>query len=96
MFPAAAGAPVTHRWGGPFAVPRDWSMSIAFDRASGLARAGGLGARRRRLEHLRPHARGPRARAGSDLTALPWVGHVSRRWEPEPLRAAGARLIPAS
>ena len=46
-FPAAAGAAVTHRWGGAFAVPRDWSMSIAFDRGSGMARAGGLrGARR--------------------------------------------------
>ncbi len=26
------------------------------------------------------------------LTALPWVGHRSRRWEPEPLRWVGANL----
>ena len=26
----------------------------------------------------------------SDLTTLPWVGHRSPRWEPEPLRFAGA------
>ena len=25
----------------------------------------------------------------TDLTALPWVGHRSRRWEPEPLRWLG-------
>ena len=25
LFPAAAGAQVTHRWGGFFAAPRDWS-----------------------------------------------------------------------
>jgi hypothetical protein len=25
----------------------------------------------------------------SDLTRLPWVGHRSRRWEPEPLRWLG-------
>ena len=25
----------------------------------------------------------------SDLLTLPWVGHRSRRWEPEPLRWAG-------
>jgi hypothetical protein len=25
----------------------------------------------------------------SDLTALPWVGHHSRTWEPEPARWAG-------
>ena len=27
--------------------------------------------------------------AGSELVTLPWVGHVSRRWEPEPLRFLG-------
>ena len=27
------------------------------------------------------------------LTRLPWVGHVSPRWEPEPLRCLGARLV---
>lgn len=26
---------------------------------------------------------------GSALTRLPWVGHRSRRWEPEPLRWLG-------
>jgi hypothetical protein len=26
----------------------------------------------------------------SELTALPWVQHRSRRWEPEPLRWLGA------
>ena len=41
LFPAAAGATVTHRWGGFFAAPRDWSMSVAYDPSSGLARAGG-------------------------------------------------------
>jgi hypothetical protein len=25
----------------------------------------------------------------SELTGLPWVGHRSRRWEPEPLRWLG-------
>ena len=25
----------------------------------------------------------------TELTRLPWVGHRSRRWEPEPLRWAG-------
>ncbi len=26
----------------------------------------------------------------TDLTRLPWVGHRSRKWEPEPLRWLGA------
>jgi hypothetical protein len=25
----------------------------------------------------------------TEITALPWVGHRSRRWEPEPLRYLG-------
>jgi hypothetical protein len=28
----------------------------------------------------------------TERTELPWVGHRSRRWEPEPLRWAGANL----
>src|SRR3712207_7969363 len=32
-FPAAASAAITHRWGGPLAVPRDWSMGIGCDRS---------------------------------------------------------------
>ena len=28
-------------------------------------------------------------RRDTELTRLPWVGHVSRRWEPEPLRWLG-------
>ena len=27
------------------------------------------------------------------LTSLPWVGHHSRRWEPEPLRYLGVRGV---
>ena len=31
------------------------------------------------------------ARLRTELTELPWVGHHSRRWEPEPLRWLGVR-----
>ncbi len=31
--------------------------------------------------------------SSSDLVTLPWVGHRSRRWEPEPLRWAGVNLV---
>jgi glycine/D-amino acid oxidase-like deaminating enzyme len=95
-FPAAAQATITHRWGGVFAVPRDWSMSIAFDRASGLARAGGLAGHGvvasslcgRTLADLILDRE-------SELTSLPWVGHDSGRWEPEPARVVAQRLITA-
>jgi hypothetical protein len=29
------------------------------------------------------------------LTSLPWVGHRSPEWEPEPLRTIGARAVAA-
>ncbi|UGS39213.1 NAD(P)/FAD-dependent oxidoreductase [Capillimicrobium parvum] len=95
-FPAAAGAAITHRWGGPLAIPRDWSMSIGCDRAAGLAWAGGLSGHGivaanvcgRTLADL---IRGER----TPLTALPWVGHASPPWEPEPLRMLGARGVAA-
>ena len=29
----------------------------------------------------------------TDLTSLPWVGHHTRNWEPEPIRFIAARLI---
>jgi hypothetical protein len=29
----------------------------------------------------------------TERTALPWVGHGSRRWEPEPLRWLGVRAM---
>jgi hypothetical protein len=32
----------------------------------------------------------------TELTALPWVGHRVRRWEPEPLRWAAVRGIYAA
>src|SRR5690606_4347082 len=32
---------ITHRWGGPLGVPRDWFPSVGMDRATGLAWAGG-------------------------------------------------------
>jgi glycine/D-amino acid oxidase-like deaminating enzyme len=93
LFPAAADAAVTHRWGGPLGVPRDWHASVSFDRSTGIARAGGYVGDGLSTTNL----------AGRTLTdllldrqtalsALPWVGHASRPWEREPLRFIGANL----
>lgn len=90
MFPAVRGHKVTHRWGGVLGIPRDWHASVGYDPASGLAHAGGYvgdGVATTNLagRTLRDLVLGTE----SDLTALPWVGHVSPRWEPEPLRWLG-------
>jgi glycine/D-amino acid oxidase-like deaminating enzyme len=91
LFPALGSAPpITHRWGGPLGVPRDWTASVGFDRTAGLAWGGGyvgdgVGTSNLAGRTLADLITG----VDSDLTTLPWVGHRSRRWEPEPLRWLG-------
>ncbi len=95
-FPAAAQAAVTHRWGGVFAVPRDWSMSISFDRATGMARAGGLAGHGLVASSLCGRTLADLILdRDTELTSLPWVGHRSGRWEVEPARLVAQRLITA-
>jgi glycine/D-amino acid oxidase-like deaminating enzyme len=94
MFPAAAKARVTHRWGGVFAAPRDWSMGLGFDRETGLGWGGGYSGHGVVASHLAGRTLADLVLdRESELTALPWVGHAARNWEPEPLRWLGARGI---
>lgn len=90
MFPALQGTAVTHAWGGVLGVPRDWTASVGLDRATGLAWAGGYvgdGVSTTNLagRTLRDLILG----RDTTLTGLPWVGHRSQSWEPEPLRWLG-------
>lgn len=95
-FPAATGAAISHRWGGVFAVPRDWSMSITFDRASGFAQAGGLAGHGLIASSLCGRTLADLILGrDTELTTLPWVGHRSGRWEPEPARVVAQRAITA-
>ena len=41
LFPALADIPVTHAWGGPIGIARDWCASVGLDSATGLGWAGG-------------------------------------------------------
>jgi hypothetical protein len=73
-------------------VPRDWCISVDADPATGLAWAGGfvgegVAAANLAGRTLRDLILGE----PSELTALPWVGHKPRRWEPEPLRWGAIR-----
>ncbi len=90
MFPALESAQFTHAWGGPVGVPRDWHASVGFDRTSGLAWAGGYVGDGVATSNLAGRTLADLIR-GEDtaLTALPWVGHRSPNWEPEPLRWLG-------
>ena len=90
LFPVLAGTRVTHAWGGALGIPRDWFASVGLDRSTGLAWAGGYvgdGVSTTNLagRTLRDLVLG----RDTELAALPWVGHRSRPWEPEPLRWLG-------
>jgi glycine/D-amino acid oxidase-like deaminating enzyme len=93
-FPAAADAAITHHWGGPLAVPRDWSMSIDFDRRARVGYAGGYTGHGVAAANISGRTLADLV-LGRDthLLTLPWVGHHSRRWEPEPLRFLASRAI---
>ncbi len=94
LFPGL-DAEVTHRWGGPLAMPRDHSPYVEIDHHRGLAAAGGYTGDGVVLSHVC-------ATALADLivdpdadtahTRLPFVNHVNRNWEVEPLRWLGINL----
>ena len=91
LFPVLRGVSITHRWGGPLGIARDWHASVGLDRSNGLAWAGGYVGDGVAASNLAGRTLADLI-TGRDtaLTRLPWVGHRSRRWEPEPLRWLGA------
>jgi glycine/D-amino acid oxidase-like deaminating enzyme len=91
LFPAAAQARITHRWGGPLGVPRDWHASVVYDPATRIARAGGYVGDGLSTTNLAGRTLADLLTgADTELVRLPWVGHRSPDWEPEPLRFLGA------
>jgi glycine/D-amino acid oxidase-like deaminating enzyme len=100
LFPSIGDIAITHRWGGAVAVPRDWYSSVTFDPATGLATAGGYVGDGVGTSNLAGRTLTDLIlRRDTDLVHLPWVGHRSPQWEPEPLRYLGvnaARALMAS
>lgn len=93
LLPPTAAARVTHTWGGPVAIPRDWTTSVRYDEASGQAWAGGYVGHGVATTNLAGRTLAALiTKTDSPLTTLPWVGHRSPDWEPEPLRWLGVNL----
>jgi glycine/D-amino acid oxidase-like deaminating enzyme len=91
LFPGAADAAVTHRWGGPLGVPRDWHASVDYDPSTRTARAGGYVGDGLSTTNLAGRTLADLLTgADTELVRLPWVGHRSPDWEPEPLRFLGS------
>lgn len=94
LLPQTEGTRVEHAWCGVLGVPRDWCATVEFQPRTGLGWAGGYvghGVASTNLagRTLRDLILGH----DTDLTGLPWVGHRSRKWEPEPLRWLGVRSL---
>ena len=90
LFPVLGDVPVTHSWGGPIGVPRDWCASVGLDRETGIGWAGGYVGDGVSTTNLAGRTLADLI-TGTDsaITRLPWVGHRSPAWEPEPLRWLG-------
>ena len=90
IFPITKDVVITHKWGGPLGVPRNWQPSVNYDERTGLASLGGYvgdgvaasNLAGRTLAHCIN-------RDGHDLTKLAWVNNISKNWELEPLRYIG-------
>ena len=93
LFPTLKGVEITHRWGGPIGVPRDWYPSVGYDREAGFAWAGGYVGYGVAASNLAGRTLADLILGrDTELTRLPWVGHRSPHWEPEPFRFAGVNL----
>jgi glycine/D-amino acid oxidase-like deaminating enzyme len=90
LFPTLEGS-ITHRWGGPLAMPRDHEPSVVLDRTRGLGVAGGYTGDGVVLSFVAGRALAALilGEGGDERAQLPFVHHTSRRWEPEPLRWVG-------
>ena len=95
LFPQIGDVAITHHWGGVLAAPRDWTCSVRFDRSTGLATAGGYVGDGVSTTNLAGRTLAALITESDDpegLTRLPWVGHRSPKWEPEPFRWIGVNV----
>ena len=90
FFPKLRDIPVTHRWGGPLGVPRDWFPSVGFDRGHKLAWAGPYVGDGVATSNLAGRIlRNLILNRDEKINSLPVVDHRSPKWEFEPFRWVG-------
>ncbi len=90
LFPVLGDVAVTHCWGGPIGISRDWCASVGLDPDTGIGWAGGYVGDGVSTTNLAGRTLADLITGtDSELVRLPWVGHRSPDWEPEPLRWLG-------
>jgi hypothetical protein len=94
LVPGLGQVSFPYHWGGPLAAPRDWHPHVAYDRDTGIASAGGYVGDGVAAANLAGRTLADLiCGRHTEITRLPWVGHRSRPWEPEPLRWLGVRAV---
>lgn len=91
LFPTLRAA-ITHRWGGPLAMPRNRFPSVSVDHGSGLAAAGGYTGDGVTLSYVCANALADlivEPDVETPATALPFLRVPTQKWEPEPWRWLG-------
>jgi glycine/D-amino acid oxidase-like deaminating enzyme len=90
LFPTLGHVAVTHHWGGPIGIARDWCASVGLDLGTGIGWAGGYVGDGVSTTNLAGRTLADLITGtDSEITRLPWVGHRSPPWEPEPMRWLG-------
>ncbi len=87
MFPVLRDVRISHWWGGPLGVPRDWCASVGLATATGMGWAGGYAGDGVATTNLAGRTLADLI-TGTDspIARLPWVGHRSPPRQPEPVR----------
>jgi glycine/D-amino acid oxidase-like deaminating enzyme len=90
LFPIIKDAKVTHTWGGPLSIARDWAAHASLDIKTGIASAGGYVGDGVGTANLAGRTLSDLIlNKDSELVSMPWVNHKSKKWEIEPLRWIG-------
>ena len=94
LFPMLRDVALDGAWSGVFGVARDWAASVHCDRTTGLCWAGGYAGEGVAAANLAGRTlRDLILGHDTELTRLPWVGHRTRSWEPEPLRWLAVQAV---
>jgi glycine/D-amino acid oxidase-like deaminating enzyme len=90
LFPVLSDVAITHTWGGPLGIARDWCASVGLDASTGVGWAGGYVGDGLSTTNLAGRTLADLITGkDSEITRLPWVSHRSPRWELEPVRWLG-------
>ncbi len=89
-FPKLSEYRISHRWGGPIGVSRDWRPSVTYSPETGMGWAGGYAGDGVAMTNLAGRTLADLIlKRDTELVTLGWVNHAWRPWEPEPLRYLG-------